>query len=87
MHISRTPKAALLLAAALLLPLVAVAAPRDDAQSPKGKKPQGPQFSCGDKRTCGEMDSCAEARFYLTQCGLKRLDRDKDGIPCEKLCG
>jgi hypothetical protein len=23
---------------------------------------------------------------HLTQCGLSRLDKDKDGIPCEKLC-
>lgn len=43
-------------------------------------------FSCGTKRTCGEMSSCAEARFYLNSCGLQRLDRDRDGVPCEKLC-
>lgn len=41
---------------------------------------------CGAKRTCGEMASCEEARFYLTQCGLSRLDGDKDGTPCEALC-
>jgi endonuclease YncB( thermonuclease family) len=41
---------------------------------------------CGAKRTCGEMASCDEARFYLTQCGLSRLDGDKDGTPCEALC-
>ena len=41
---------------------------------------------CGEKRTCGEMTSCEEARFYLTQCGLSRLDKDKDGTPCEALC-
>ena len=41
---------------------------------------------CGMKRTCSEMASCEEARFYLTQCGLGRLDRDKDGTPCEALC-
>lgn len=44
------------------------------------------QFSCGAKRFCSKMTSCAEACFYLAQCGLTRLDRDKDGIPCEKLC-
>ncbi len=27
---------------------------------------------CGEKRTCGEMTSCEEARFYLTQCGVSR---------------
>lgn len=46
----------------------------------------GQGFSCGDKTTCGQMSSCAEARFYLEQCGLDRLDRDKDGVPCESLC-
>ena len=41
---------------------------------------------CGAKRTCGEMTSCEEARFYLTQCGVSRLDGNKDGVPCEALC-
>lgn len=43
-------------------------------------------FTCGSKRVCAEMTSCAEARYYLTQCGLSRLDGDNDGVPCEKLC-
>jgi endonuclease YncB( thermonuclease family) len=42
---------------------------------------------CGEKRTCKEMVSCAEARFYLVECGLGRLDRDGDGVPCESRCG
>lgn len=42
---------------------------------------------CGSKRTCGQMANCAEARHYLNDCGLRRLDRDGDGIPCESLCG
>ncbi|WP_424139975.1 thermonuclease family protein [Roseomonas chloroacetimidivorans] len=42
--------------------------------------------SCGAKRYCREMTSCAEARFYLSQCGLSRLDGDHDGVPCESLC-
>ena len=41
---------------------------------------------CGTKRYCQEMASCEEARFYLTQCGLTRLDGDGDGTPCESLC-
>ncbi len=45
-----------------------------------------PSSRCGTKRTCGEMASCEEARFYLDHCGVKRLDRDKDGVPCEALC-
>jgi hypothetical protein len=43
-------------------------------------------FKCDTKRKCGEMISCEEARFYLEECGLKRLDGDKDGVPCESLC-
>jgi hypothetical protein len=27
-------------------------------------------MSCGTKRTCGQMTSCAEARFYLVKCGV-----------------
>jgi endonuclease YncB( thermonuclease family) len=42
---------------------------------------------CGVKRTCGEMRSCEEANYYLRECGLTRLDGDRDGIPCEALCG
>ncbi|BBL75067.1 nuclease [Methylomagnum ishizawai] len=41
---------------------------------------------CGAKRTCGEMADCGEALFYLQRCGVKRLDSDKDGVPCESLC-
>ena len=45
-----------------------------------------PAVRCGAKRYCSQMTSCVEARAYLRQCGLRRLDRDRDGIPCEKLC-
>ena len=41
---------------------------------------------CGAKTKCGEMNSCAEARFYLEECGRSRLDGDNDGTPCESLC-
>jgi hypothetical protein len=42
--------------------------------------------TCGSKRYCGQMSSCAEARFYLDQCGVFHLDGDHDGVPCERLC-
>ncbi|WP_115225458.1 excalibur calcium-binding domain-containing protein [Bergeriella denitrificans] len=38
------------------------------------------------KRFCKEMSSCSEAKFYLNKCGVRRLDRDGDGIPCESIC-
>lgn len=45
-----------------------------------------PASACGSKRTCGQMANCAEARHYLTDCGVRRLDRDGDGTPCESIC-
>jgi endonuclease YncB( thermonuclease family) len=46
----------------------------------------GESFTCGTKRYCREMITCAEARFYLEKCGLTRLDGDGDGVPCEAIC-
>ncbi len=48
--------------------------------------PQGAQ-ACGAKRYCKQMTSCGEARFYLETCGLRSLDGNGDGVPCETLCG
>ena len=45
-----------------------------------------PNAGCGNKKHCAEMSSCEEAKFYLTQCGVKSLDGDGDGTPCEELC-
>ena len=44
------------------------------------------QLRCGSKKYCGQMNSCEEAKFYLNVCGLKRLDGDSDGVPCEAMC-
>jgi len=41
---------------------------------------------CGNKRRCAQMVSCEEAYFYLTRCGVKTLDANGDGVPCEALC-
>jgi Excalibur calcium-binding domain len=47
----------------------------------------GNEGSCGSKYLCKDMDSCNEAKYYLNECGLSRLDADNDGIPCESICG
>ena len=52
------------------LPLAAVVPQRSSPVPSSG-------FTCGAKRYCREMASCAEARFYLSQCGLSRLDGDR----------
>jgi micrococcal nuclease len=41
---------------------------------------------CGNKKYCSEMSSCEEAKYYFTRCGVKWLDGDGDGTPCERLC-
>lgn len=63
----------------------ASASPEPQAETPKAATTET-AGSCGSKRTCGEMSSCAEARHYLNDCGVSKLDRDHDGIPCESLC-
>ena len=36
-------------------------------------------------RVCGQMANCEQAKQALN-CGNTRLDRDKDGVPCESIC-
>ena len=45
-----------------------------------------PTVECGAKRYCREMSSCEEALAHFQQCKLGRLDGDRNGIPCERLC-
>lgn len=55
---------------------------------PQTQKPEKfDTLVCGKKNYCSQMVTCDEAHFYLTVCGVKRLDTNKDGIPCESLCG
>jgi len=63
---------------------------KDDTTTPAYsqtlQRSTGQGFTCVGKTKCGQMTSCAEAYFYLNQCGLTRLDGDKDGSPCESIC-
>lgn len=45
-----------------------------------------PAWPCGAKRYCSEMTNCAEAKYYLAQCGVRSLDGDGDGVPCDAIC-
>lgn len=45
-----------------------------------------PDIACGSKKYCSEMSSCEEAKYYFMRCGIKTLDGNSDGVPCEKLC-
>lgn len=44
-------------------------------------------FVCDGRHYCGQMRSCEEANFFLSACGVRSLDGDNDGVPCENLCG
>ncbi|WP_182787868.1 excalibur calcium-binding domain-containing protein [Aeromonas media] len=85
-----------ILLSALLCGLSVFAAHAADHDSAKqqsekksdNKKQSGHGFSCSTvARYCKDMSSCEEAEFALEQCGHSKLDRDKDGIPCENVCG
>lgn len=51
-------------------------------RSPAAKRENG----CDGKHRCSQMHSCDEAYFYLRQCGVKTLDGNADGVPCDELC-
>ncbi len=44
------------------------------------------EYKCGEKWKCSQMNACSEAYFHMETCGLDKLDGDKDGVPCERLC-
>ncbi|BAJ00345.1 excalibur calcium-binding domain-containing protein [Shewanella violacea] len=51
--------------------------------------PPKENFHCeAGKQHCSQMESCAEANFYINNCLGTKMDGDNDGIPCEKQhCG
>ncbi len=80
-----------LLAAAILATLAAASAAL--AESPQKQAPAVPpslgaiSVDCAREAvSCAALENCQQACAFLHQCGLSRLDRDKDGIPCESLC-
>lgn len=46
-----------------------------------------PDYRCGQRQRCSQMVTCDEAHYHLTRCGVRALDPDGDGVPCEALCG
>lgn len=54
--------------------------------SNKAETANSNSYKCGTKHYCKEMSSCAEAMFFLNECGMSKLDRDGDGKPCENVC-
>lgn len=55
-------------------------------EGPAFKVPKQTFEQCVNK-SCSEMISCQEAYYYMNQCGFNDKDLDKDGVPCEEICG
>lgn len=45
------------------------------------------KFICNCLKTCTQISTCEEAYFQLDTCGCYVRDGDRDGTPCENLCG
>lgn len=41
-------------------------------------------FRCDGRTHCSQMNSCAEATFFLRNCPNVQMDGNHDGVPCEK---
>jgi deoxyribonuclease-1 len=64
-----------------------VSAPKESkAKATPVAKANKDGFSCEPKKTCGQMSSCAEAKFQLKNCGNTSIDGDGDGKPCASIC-
>ena len=48
----------------------------------------GRSSRCDGRTHCSQMTSCAEAKYFLSNCPGVKMDGDGDGIPCEEQwCG
>ena len=59
---------------------------KDINKSKDTNKSNDKKEQCREKKYCKDMKSCKEAIFHLEVCGNKKLDKDRDGIPCENIC-
>ena len=45
-------------------------------------------YSCDGRTMCSQMNSCAEATYFIKHCPGTQMDGDGDGVPCEQQwCG
>jgi micrococcal nuclease len=66
-------------------PAPAVAAPSLAAASSAAKAGAAPR--CDGRLYCNQMRSCEEANWFLKNCPGVKMDGNKDGKPCEQVCG
>lgn len=69
-------------------PLPGNVASPTERRSPTALLPRATSFRCDGRTHCSQMTSCAEAKYFLSNCPGVKMDGDLDGIPCEdQLCG
>lgn len=57
---------------------------RTAAAVPAADQAVSSRFLCDGRRLCSQMNSCAEATFFLRNCPGVEMDGDQDGVPCER---
>lgn len=68
-----------------LSPTVGKNHPVTGAQSSRVKSNSAKKYACK-RKYCRNIRSCDEAYYLLKHCGMRNLDRDHDGVPCENIC-
>ena len=56
----------------------------DSKQYPKRERLPTTSFSCDSRKYCSQMTSCAEAKYFLSNCSGVKMDGNRDGTPCEQ---
>lgn len=41
-------------------------------------------YRCDGRTHCSQMTSCAEAKYFLSNCPGVKMDGNNDGVPCEQ---
>jgi hypothetical protein len=62
-----------------------LATPKTSEQEPTARPySQSTSFKCDSRQYCSQMTSCAESKYFLSNCPGVKMDGDRDGIPCEE---
>lgn len=65
------------------LPASSSSAPMMVAAAVDPATPATPAFRCDGRQYCTQMNSRAEAEFFVRNCPNTKMDGDRDGEPCE----
>ena len=59
-------------------------APRPATPRPSSAPQAASAYRCDGRQHCSQMNSCAEATFFLKNCPGVKMDGNGDGVPCEQ---